>query len=109
VAADPVDADRHKFRAFVNEHGPNGFRYGRGFRARDAILGYMRALSLEPQDAGTHYNIGVIHGRRGFWKKAHESLLRALAIDSTHAGTRQVLPQVEAHLTTTDEKGNEAP
>ena len=98
IAAEPSNPKGHKFRAFVNEHGPNGTRYGNGFRAREAILGYMRALSLEPQDAGAHYNIGVIHGRREFWQKAHDSLLKALEIDSTHTGALQVLPQVKVRL-----------
>jgi tetratricopeptide (TPR) repeat protein len=94
----PTDPKSYKFRAFLDEQGKSGRRYGPGFRGLAAIAGYRKALELEPRDAGAHFNIGIIYGRRGQWQLAREAFLQALSIDSTHAGVRRWLPQVEAHL-----------
>jgi protein O-GlcNAc transferase len=96
--ASPKDPNSHKFKAFMDEQGRAGKRYGPGFRGKAAIVGYRKALELQPLDAGAHFNIGIIYGRRGQWQLARDAFRRALSIDSTHAGVRRWLPQVEANL-----------
>ena len=94
----PNDPASHRFWAFVREHNESGERYGQGYPADEAIVGYKRALTLDPADAATHFNMGVIYGRQGAWLKARAAFRKALAIDSTHAGVREWLPQVELRI-----------
>ncbi len=89
----PNDPRSHAFLAYVYEHNHQGERYGEGFRAREAIAAYEKALSLNPDDATHHFNIGIIHGRLGEWSEALTEFHRALAIDSTHTGVRKWLPE----------------
>ena len=98
LADNPNDPDRHALLAYVYEHNAQGERYGKGYRATDAIRAYETAARMAPDDAGLYYNMGVIHGRQGHWTQALSAFHAALAIDSTHAEVRRWLPLVEENL-----------
>lgn len=98
VKRTPNNPKAHAFLAYVYEHGVEGKRYGKDYRAADAIRTYEFALLLTPNASLLHYNLGVIHGRLGDWDQALQAFRRCLAIDSTHAEAKHWLPLVEARL-----------
>lgn len=92
----PNDPDSFKLLAFVYEHNAQGERYGTGFDAAKAEKAYQRALELKPDDATLYFNLGVLYGRLDNWTASYQVFRYGWAVDSTHAGLRQWMPEVQA-------------
>ena len=46
-------------------------------RREEAISQYKKALSVDPEYAGAHYNLGLVYGGKGFFSLAADHLYKA--------------------------------
>jgi tetratricopeptide (TPR) repeat protein len=76
-----------------------GWRYFSGdigdvagaFGARQSFKRYLQAATLNPRDAGAHYQLGLIHQQRHQYKEAQERFARAVEIDPAELDARYQL------------------
>jgi tetratricopeptide (TPR) repeat protein len=101
VANAPSDPASFMLLAFVYEHNADGERYGSGARADLAVNAYRRALALDSTRVATHFNLGILYGRMGEWKRALDALKHAQSIDPAHPGVQKWLPDIEARYRAT--------
>ncbi len=57
-------------------------------REDEAIAKYEEAIQLAPDQAGTHYNLGLIYKYRGDWQRSFDHNLTANALDPEDEATR---------------------
>ena len=61
------------------------------FGARQSFKRYLHAATLNPRDAGAHYQLGLIHQQRHQYREAQERFARAVEIDPTELDARYQL------------------
>jgi glycosyltransferase involved in cell wall biosynthesis len=64
-------------------------------RSDEALQHVGRAVSLAPQVAGLHYNLGLIQNAKGDFPGAKESFSTALALDGNFLKAREALERLE--------------
>jgi 2-polyprenyl-3-methyl-5-hydroxy-6-metoxy-1,4-benzoquinol methylase/Tfp pilus assembly protein PilF len=67
-------------------------------RTAEARDSYERALAINPDDPGAHFNLGVLATAEGRHEQAAESLRRAIAAWPGHAAAHHVLGKVLSNL-----------
>ena len=73
--------------------------YGRLYTAvlryGDAKVAFERAASLDPRSPEPHHGLGIAYLKAGDKDAAHRELCRALALDPTHAPSREAIRPLE--------------
>ena len=67
---------------------------GRSHRARVAFKQNLEAATLNPADASTHYNLGLIHQQRGDLDAARERFERTIQIDENEIDAHYQLGRI---------------
>jgi tetratricopeptide (TPR) repeat protein len=68
--------------------------FGRSHRARVAFKQNLEAATLNPADASTHYNLGLIHQQRGEIDAARERFERTIQIDENEVDAHYQLGRI---------------
>jgi hypothetical protein len=64
------------------------------FGARQSFKRHLQASTLNPRDAGAHYNLGLIHQQRRQYAEAQERFRRAVEIDPTELDAHYQLGRI---------------
>jgi len=58
-------------------HNNIGIFYKKIGRCEEAISQYKKALAIDPDYAGAHYNLGIVYGGKGLFSMAADHLYKA--------------------------------
>ena len=79
-------------RATTNTSSRSGVALQRGSHHREAVTAFLQALALQPNDAMTHYRLGMAFKDQGLKAEAAECVRTALLLGLDHQRTRRAGP-----------------